>query len=240
LNSIVNRGKKRMRRLDSQIDYWNRLGPTKRFHHPVNFDRLGQQVASNERVLDYGCGYGRVLGLLHERGYRNLIGVDPASEMVAEARRRFPAIRFEHLAEPPRLDMPANSVGAVLLFTVLTCVPSDDGQLAIIGEICRVLRPGGLLYISDLLLQADARNAERYAHDQPTHGTYGVFDLPEGATMRHHDPRWIETLTSGYEAVALDTIEVQTMNGHPAVGFQWFGLKPRAALAGTTGSSAAV
>jgi SAM-dependent methyltransferase len=221
-----------MRQLDCQSDYWNRLGPTKPFHHPVNLDRLGRQLAPNECVLDYGCGYGRVLGLLHERGYRNLIGVDPASKMVAEARRRFPTIRFEHLAEPPNLDLPANSVGAALLFSVLTCVPSDEGQLAIVREIYRVLRPGGLLYISDLLLQADARNAQRYARDQPRHGTYGVFDLPEGATMRHHDPRWIQILTSAFKSVALGRIEVQTMNGHPAVGFQWFGLKPEALLAG--------
>jgi hypothetical protein len=33
-------------------------------------------------------------------------------------------------------------------------------------------------------------------------------------------------LTRGYESLALDDIEVQTMNGHQANGFQWFALKP--------------
>lgn len=41
----------------------------------------------------------------------------------------------------------STSVDAVLLFTVLTCVPTDDGQQAIVREAGRVLRPGGLLYI---------------------------------------------------------------------------------------------
>jgi hypothetical protein len=52
-----------------------------------------------------------------------------------------------------------------------------------------------------------------------------VFDLPEGVTVRHHDPRWLEALTQDFDTLALDQIDVQTMNGHPARGFQWFGLK---------------
>jgi hypothetical protein len=86
------------------------------------------------------------------------------------------------------------------------------------------LRPGGLLYISDLWLQSDERNVARYALDEQKYGVYGIFDLPEGVTVRHHDPKWIETLTSDFDVVALDHVEVLTMNGNPAKAFQWFGL----------------
>src|SRR5229473_509671 len=108
---------------------------------------------------------------------------------------------------------------------ILTCVPTDVGQRAIVREVGRVLQPGGLFYISDLWLQIDERNRERYIRDEPKYGTYGVFDLPEGVTVRHHDPRWIETLTRDFDPLALDHVNIQTMNGHPAKGFQWFGLK---------------
>ena len=54
---------------------------------------------------------------------------------------------------------------------------------------------------------------------------YGVFDLKEGVTVRHHDRSWIETLTQGYQLLALEEIAVQTMNGHPATAFQWIGRK---------------
>jgi SAM-dependent methyltransferase len=214
-----------MQDLDRQIDYWNRIGPAKPFGHPVNFDRLGQWVALDSRILDFGCGYGRVLGLLNSRGYHNVIGVDPAPAMVAAARQRFPMIEVQPLVSSPHLDLPAASVDAALLFTVLTCVPTDEGQRAIVREVGRVLRPGGLLYISDLWLQPDARNIERYVRDESKYGLYGVFELPEGVTVRHHDRRWIEALTEGYEPAAVDDVQVQTMNGHPANGFQWFGVK---------------
>jgi SAM-dependent methyltransferase len=216
-----------MQDLDRQIEYWDRIGPAKPFGHGVNFERLGQWLAPDSRILDFGCGYGRVLGLLRSRGYHNLIGVDLAPAMIAAARERFPAITFEQLISSPDLALPDASVDAALLFTVLTCVPTDEGQRAIVREVGRVLRPGGVLYISDLWLQPDPRNIQRYVRDEPKYSLYGVFDLPEGVTVRHHDRGWIEALTQGYEAAALDDVEVQTMNGHLAKGFQWFGLKPR-------------
>ena len=141
------------------------------------------------------------------------------------ARERFPAIDFYELDGAPQLPLADASVDATLLFSVLTCVPTDLGQHAIVAEVGRVLRPGGLFYISDLWLQTDERNRERYMRDERKYGTYGVFDLPEGVTVRHHDPRWIGALTSDFDTQALDHINVQTMNGNAAKAFQWFGLK---------------
>jgi SAM-dependent methyltransferase len=211
--------------LDYQHDYWNDVGPAKTFKHPVNIERLGQYVSPDSRIVDVGCGYGRVLGQLYAEGYRNLIGVDPAPQMIAAARDRYPAIDFQELTAPPALPLADASVEAVLLFTVLTCVPTDEGQRAIIQEISRILKTGGLLYISDLWLQTDERNRQRYLRDQSKYGKYGVFDLPEGVTVRHHDGEWIEELTRDFQRVALDNVDVRTMNGNPAKAFQWFGLK---------------
>jgi SAM-dependent methyltransferase len=211
--------------LDRQIDYWDRIGPGKPFGHPVNIERLRQWLSPKHRILDFGCGYGRVLGLLHRSGYQNLMGVDQAPTMIAAARESFPGMTFERLVSSPRLDLPDASMDATLLFAVLTCVPTDTGQRTIVRELERVLRPGGLLYISDLWLQADERNVQRYVRDEPKYGTYGVFDLPEGVTLRHHNRTWIDELTQDFEPVALDDIDVPTMNGHSARGFQLFGLK---------------
>ena len=164
----------------------------------MNLARLKEYLDPACRILDFGCGYGRVAGLLWSHGYRNVIGVDPAPAMVAAARERFPELEFHVLDDAPRVGVPDASVDAVLLFSVLTCVPGDAGQRAIMQEATRVLAPGGLLYLSDLWLQTDRRNIARYEAGRQRHGVYGVFDLPEGVTVRHHDRRWIEELTGGY------------------------------------------
>jgi SAM-dependent methyltransferase len=211
--------------LDSQRDYWNTEGPQKIFAHPLNLRRLTHWLSIDSIVIDFGCGYGRSLGELFDSGYENLIGLDFSPAMIEAARERFPALTFEQI-ESVTIPLPDESVDGALLFSVLTCVPTDEGQRAIINELHRVLRRGGLLYISDLWLQSDERNLTRYARDEEKYGKYGVFDLPEGVTVRHHHPKWIETLTSEFYNVALDDVDVMTMNGNPAKAFQWFGLKP--------------
>ena len=211
--------------LDRQVTYWNTEGSRKSFAHPLNLERVSQWLSADSRILDFGGGYGRSLGELFDAGYRNLIGFDFSPAMIAAARARFPEITFEQL-QSSTIPLPDSSVDGALLFSVLTCIPTNDGQRAILAELYRVLRSGGLLYISDLWLQHDERNLSRYARDEAKYGTYGVFDLPEGVTVRHHDPKWIETLTSDFRTGALDQIEVVTMNGNPAQAFQWFGLKP--------------
>jgi SAM-dependent methyltransferase len=211
--------------LDHQFEYWNTAGAEKSFAHPLRLERIRQWLKPESRILDFGCGYGRCLAELFEAGYRHLIGLDFSPAMIAAARGRFPEITFQEI-DSAAIPLPDASIDGALLFSVLTCVPTNDGQRSIIGELHRVLRPGGLLYISDLWLQSDERNLARYIRDEPRYGIYGVFDLPEGVTVRHHDPNWIEQLTSDFEMVALDHIDVVTMNGNAAQAFQWFGLKP--------------
>ncbi len=63
----------------------------------------------------------------------------------------------------------------------------------------RVLRLGGLLYVSDLLVNDDARNRERYQHGAETYNCYGVFQLPEGVVVRHHTKEWIEEITGAFQ-----------------------------------------
>jgi SAM-dependent methyltransferase len=209
--------------LNSQLEYWNTAGTQKPFAHPVNLRRVRQWVSDEGTIVDYGCGYGRILGELHHEGYENLIGLDFSPAMIAAARAQYPEIAFE-VVQSSTIPLPDASVDGVLLFSVLTCIPTDDGQRALIKEVHRVLNRGGVLYISDLWLQTDERNLTRYARDEQKYGNYGVFDLPEGVTVRHHDPMWIETLTRDFTMVALDEIEVVTMNGNPARAFQWFGI----------------
>ena len=208
--------------LDTQLDYWNTEGVNKPFAHPLNLRRLSEWLSPDNLILDYGCGYGRCLGELFNAGYRNLIGFDFSPAMIAAARARFPHVTFQEV-QSSTIPLPDATADAGLLFSVLTCMPTNDGQRALLRELHRVIKPGGLLYISDLWLQTDERNLVRYVRDEEKYGVYGVFELPEGVTVRHHDPKWIESLTKDFEVLALDQIDVRTMNGNPAKAFQWFG-----------------
>jgi trans-aconitate methyltransferase len=51
---------------------------------------------TGERILDLGCGTGALTAEIAARG-AEILGVDRSEEMIAQARRKFPALRFETL-----------------------------------------------------------------------------------------------------------------------------------------------
>jgi SAM-dependent methyltransferase len=182
-----------MSRLDNQQRFWDTAGATKTFTHPIDFTWLSP-LTSAARIIDYGCGYGRITALVQQQGFPNVEGVDISAHLIGRARQSHPTLKFRVLPHPPALPCPDASVDAVLLFAVLTCIPTDAGQRNLVAELHRVLRPGGRLYVSDLLLQTDQRNQVRYQRHVETYGTYGVFETDDGAVCRHHSAEWLHDL----------------------------------------------
>ncbi|MFI0961465.1 class I SAM-dependent methyltransferase [Streptomyces sp. NPDC021080] len=209
-----------MKDLGSQIAYWDGVGATKTFTHPVNPSWLAG-VGASARILDYGCGYGRVMAELSDHGFSDVSGVDLSPTLIERGRRLSPDLRFAVLESPPDLMCASAGFDVVLLFAVLTCVPEEDAQRALIAELSRVLVPGGLLYVSDLVLQDDERNHSRYAAHAQQFGTpHGVFATDDGAVCRHHDITELRALLSDFDMVDEQRIDVATMNGHRSQAVQ--------------------
>lgn len=207
-----------------QISYWDRVAQKKRFSHPLRQEWLARYSNQQARILDYGCGYGRTLADLSEAGFQNLVGVDFSEAMLMRARGALPR---PELVRNDGLSLPFKngSFDAVLLFALLTCIPDDNEQRLLLAETARVLRPGGLLYLSDLLINNDRRNRERYEQFAEAYGCYGVFELPEGVVVRHHQREWIEEITNSFQQLEYEPFTVTTMNGNASAAFQYLGRK---------------
>lgn len=211
-----------MQPVSSQIRYWDRVANEKRFSHPLRLDWLAKHSNKQAGILDYGCGYGRTLAELLEVGYQKLAGVDFSEQMLARARIAITRAGFVR-NDGDTLPFKTECFDVVLLFAVLTCIPDNDEQRQLIAEVKRVLRPGGLLYVSDLLVNSDQRNRERYERDAEKYGCYGVFELPEGVIVRHHSEEWIDELTQSFRQLEYDEFTVTTMNGNASAAFQYLG-----------------
>ena len=215
-----------MQAASSQISYWDRVAHEKRFSHPLRLDWLEQYLKNpRARILDYGCGYGRILAELLDAGYENLLGIDFSEAMLARYRSEAPCAQLIR-NDGRTFPVSDNSFDAVLLFAVLTSVPDGNAQRVLLAEAERVLRPGGVLYLSDLLINNDARNRERYDCYAETHKRYGVFELPEGVIVRHHSREWIEEITNPFAKMEFELFNVMTMNGNSSAAFQYLGRKP--------------
>ncbi len=207
-----------------QERYWDGVAEEKEFPTPFLLKEFKRHTPLERSILDVGCGYGRTLEKLHENGFNNLTGVDFSGKMIKRGLKLHP---YLNLLKNEGDDLPFSdkSFDAALLIGVLTSNIHSQKQENIISEITRVLKDKGILYISDFLLNHDERNLQRYRKYENKYGIYGIFELPEGAVLRHHTLEHILKLTENYNNLYREKTVFKTMNGHESNGFYYIGQK---------------
>jgi len=123
-----------------------RSGPQMREYHSI----ARRIIRDGPRhVLDWGCGHGQIMDMLHRAGIRTT-GLDYHPDAPTDGLVQLP--HFPHLSayitsDPVKLPFPTGSFDAVLSCGVLEHVGDPGGSL---DEIRRVLRPGGSFYVYKL------------------------------------------------------------------------------------------
>lgn len=192
---------------------------------PVLFEPYAQEVAARlpadaARVLEIAAGTGRVTRRLLERPLRELVVTDLNEPMLAEARRRVgddPRASWR-TADAQELPFPDASFDAVVCAFCLMFVPDKARAL---GEMRRVLRPGGTLLLTtwdslannpaSLVLHELARAA--LPSDPPA-----FMAVP----FSMHDPAELRALARAFSEATVETIardgEAESA-AHLATGF---------------------
>jgi len=127
----------------------------RRYTRPV-LDRVG--IRPGERVLELGPGPGAFTVEAARRAGTEgrLIAVDIQPRMIAQVEKRIQQAGLTnvetHVADAYHLPLEDGSVDRAFLVTVLPEIPNQARALA---ELRRVLRPGGLLSITEDFLDPD-------------------------------------------------------------------------------------
>jgi SAM-dependent methyltransferase len=129
--------------------------------------RAGTDLTAAGRVLDFGCGSGKVVAALRGRG-PELHCCDLHAPSVAWIARTYPDVHaFTNGYEPP-VARPDGHFGLLLAWSVLTHL-DRDGQRAWLAEWARLVRPGGIVLATilseELLPAGDATAAAALARD---------------------------------------------------------------------------
>jgi SAM-dependent methyltransferase len=95
--------------------------------------------------LDVGCGMGDFVATLARTTGRVCEGIDPHPGYVRQARERYPDLEVAHAAVGVPLPYPDGSFISVSLLDVLEHCTDED---ALLQEVRRVLRPGGVLVLT--------------------------------------------------------------------------------------------
>jgi SAM-dependent methyltransferase len=108
-------------------------------------ERAGLPLRSSTRVLDFGCGWGRMMRCyLRDVSASNLHGVDVDAKMVGLCRSLYGGLaHFDVVpARPPAATL-AGPYDIIYLYSVLSHL-NEEYHLAWVNELSRALKPGGL------------------------------------------------------------------------------------------------
>lgn len=114
--------------------------------HRARYARASERIPSGTRVLDAGSGTGYGAALLAAAG-RDVVGVDASRTAVDFACAEYGSQATFELADVLALPFEENTFDAVTCFEVIEHVQASDQQ-RVVSELARVLKPGGLLFIS--------------------------------------------------------------------------------------------
>jgi len=186
------------------------------------FDQLLRgRIRQGARVLDAGCGGGRNLVYLLRQGY-DVIGADADPAAVAHVRRlaaslapQLPADNFV-VAPVERMPFPDNAADVVLSSAVLHFARDDMQFDAMVREMWRVLRPGGMLW---------ARLASTIGIEREVQSITGRWSLlPDGSERYLVDEALLVDFTRKLGGRLLDPIKT-TVVSHQRAMTTWVTVK---------------
>jgi ubiquinone/menaquinone biosynthesis C-methylase UbiE len=115
-------------------------------HFIWDIEPLKIYVKDGDRILDLGCGSGRLIEILKDKKVK-YIGLDSSQKIIEIAKKNYPGYNFS-VGEALNLPFPENSFDKVFCIRVLPHIPSDEFRIKFLKEAKRVLKPKGLLILT--------------------------------------------------------------------------------------------
>lgn len=155
------------RTYDTVAASYARMVPDTLYEAPLDLamiDYFVAQLSTNASILDAGCGAGRMLAHLTALSPSlRLQGVDLSPAMVAQARTTHPGLKIV-VGELADLGYPAAEFDGVLAWYSVIHTPPHEIE-AVLSELRRVLRPGGVLLAGFQSGTGERSSTRAYGHE---------------------------------------------------------------------------
>jgi len=110
-------------------------------------DRAGAPMGEMDAILDFGCGCGRIARWFSELSRPQVHGCDYNAELIAWCDAQLPFLSARVTGLEPPLPYERNAFDFVYAFSVFTHLSVELAR-SWMGELARLLRPGGLMWFT--------------------------------------------------------------------------------------------
>lgn len=160
----------------------------------------GHRLGPGNRVLDFGCGWGRISRpFLREVGHEGLHGIDVSPDLVSECRKAFGTERFSVCSAMPPTTLADGSFDLVVGYSVFSHL-GEDACRAWLAEFARICRPGGVIALTTRSRSFFDFSQNLKQHAKP--GTYHwglahMFDDFDAARARYDRGEFVHSNAAG-------------------------------------------
>jgi len=110
------------------------------------FKPLGQYAKEEDKILDLGCGNGRLIELFQGKNIE-YAGIDNSQKLIEIASQKYPNGNFQ-VFDGLKIPFPDNYFDVIFCMAVLQHIPGSELRQEFLKEIRRVLKPEGKLILS--------------------------------------------------------------------------------------------
>lgn len=106
-------------------------------------------IKDGDKIVDLGCGNGRILNLLKDTEAKyHYMGIDFSEELIKQAKDIHKQAHFK-VYDMARIDFPPESVDFVLMIASFHHLPNRVERLKLLYKINNWLKPGGYLFMTN-------------------------------------------------------------------------------------------
>lgn len=110
-------------------------------------NKLSEEITDNDKVLDAGCGNGRLLEVFKNKKIEYL-GFDNSNELLKFAKINYPNYDFKYLDIFNANQIKDDYYDFVFLVAVIIHIPGKENRIRLIKELGKKLKKDGKIFIS--------------------------------------------------------------------------------------------
>jgi len=189
-------------------DYPNLLSTT-----PFNYDVFMKLCPLESRIIDIGCGYGRICKRLENLGYHNIVGLDTSKVQLDRAQKALNFTQLFLINENEAFNFLNASFNCLITLGVIDCITDLDKINFFINECTRIIDDNGYWFINFYTRNDSEYFDLKYKNGWDEFRSKRVFLAKSGIKFKHYSLlEFITLIDSCFDVIKCDLIEFLSFN----------------------------